>query len=101
MFLNPSSLVLLSIVPLVFTHSTRVGMNIQPSLPPQVAEDSPESPDLGHWETAVSMKSCMRWQALEPDVVTFNTLLSASGRWQGILGSLYLAMPDVCHLMPI
>jgi hypothetical protein len=64
-------------------------MNIQPSLQTQV-EDSPES-DLGHWETAVSMKSCMRWQALEPDVVTFNTLLSATGRWQGILGSLDLA----------
>lgn len=38
------------------------------------------------WETAMSLKRGMRWEALYPDVITYNTLLSAStGRWEDIL----------------
>lgn len=37
------------------------------------------------WATALSLKNRMRWEGLHPDVITWNTLLSATSRWESIL----------------
>lgn len=42
------------------------------------------------WATALSLKNRMRWEGLHPDVITWNTLLSATSRWESILRPLVM-----------
>lgn len=44
------------------------------------------------WATALSLKNRMRWEGLHPDVITWNTLLSATGRWESILRALVMVL---------